>query len=187
MLDFISKNSMSSFPRIILCFIFSVFAGGCADISTQFKQASEPPENAPRARLRVLANSLVKAVPGKDCIDWSAPGAGTVFGGIVGSSGYRGKSIDMPFKPQVNNSDFGEMYIAAGKPITLAFLTTPEGITSAGRVYRCSVAGAFVPEKDKDYEAELRLIPSSNQCVFNLSQLGETRPPIQVVSVSACK
>jgi hypothetical protein len=172
---------MSGFRYIIFSLTFSVFAAGCADMSTQFKQVAEPQEGMPRARLRIFSNSLVKAVPEKDCIDWSAPGAGTVFGGIVGSSGYRGKSIGMPFKPQADTSDFGEMYIAAGKPITLVFLTTPENR------YRCSVAGTFVPEKDKDYEAKLWLTPSESQCVFRLSQLGETPVPIKVISASACK
>ncbi|HXU93353.1 MAG TPA: hypothetical protein VFP33_06825 [Gallionella sp.] len=171
---------MSSFRNIFFFVTFSVFVAGCADISTQFKQVSEPQEGVPRARLRILANSLVKAVPEKDCIDWSAPGAGTIFGGIVGSSGYRGRSIGMPFKP-ANTSDFGEMYIAAGKPITLVFLTTPENR------YSCSVAGTFVPEKDKDYGAELWLNPSERQCVFRLSQLGETPLPVKVISASACK
>jgi hypothetical protein len=172
---------MRCFRNAIISVSFGVLFSGCGHLSTQFKPMSEPQEGVPRARLRVLANALVKAVPERDCIDWRTPGAGTVFGGIVGSSGYRGKSLDMPFKPRASASDYGEMYIAAGKPITLVFLTTPESN------YRCSVAGTFVPEKDKDYEARLWLNSSVGQCVIDIGQLGETPLPINVKAASTCR
>ncbi|MFN3296943.1 hypothetical protein [Caldimonas sp.] len=157
---------------------------GCGSISTQFKTASEPAETEARARLRVKANSLVKAVPGKSCIDWSAPGAGTVFGGMFGSSGYRGRSLDMPGTTS-DRTSFGEMYVAAGQPITLAFLTTPEGIGCGwGRACHCSVAGSFVPEPGKDYEAVLRLFPS--QCTLDVRELGEDARPVVLNPATPC-
>ena len=165
--------------HLFFCISVVLFAllGGCGSLSTQFKAASEPPETEARARLRVIANSLVKAIPGKNCIDWNAPGAGTVFGGIFGSSGFRGRSINMP-SPAADKRGFGEMYVAADQPITLVFLTTPESR------YHCSVAGSFVPQKNRDYEAELMLTPS--ECFFKLREIGEKVEPVAISKAVSC-
>lgn len=125
---------------------------GCGALPMQFKAAEEPTDGD-RARLRVIADGFVRAVPGKRCIDWSAPGAGTVFGGIVGSSGYRGRSLGMPAGRQLSNDSKAEMYVAANRPITLVYMLGPENR------YRCSVAFSFVPEKAQDYEASIQVDP----------------------------
>jgi hypothetical protein len=186
--DSTGDHFMSRFITFGLRFALVASVAGCASLSTQFKQASEPSETEARARLRIISNSLVKAVPGKSCIDWDTPGAGTVFGGIFGSSGFRGRLLNIPHlgagKPE---SESGEMYVAAEKPLTLVFLTTPEGISSGGRTYHCSVAGAFIPQRNKDYEAELRLEPSSKQCIFKLSELAQAHIPIVVTPATWCK
>jgi len=173
--------------KIYFLLFFVAVLGGCGSLETQFKQASEPMEDQPRARLRIIANSLVKAVPGKSCIDWSSPGAGTVFGGGFGSSGYKGRTLNMPYPPNVKKSEMGELYVSADKPLTLAFLTTPEGISSGGRTYHCQVSGTFIPGKDKDYEASLILDPAKSQCFFGLTELGENRSPVPITSASLCK
>ena len=154
---------------------------GCGALTAQFKQAEEAKENQPRAKLRIIANSFVKAIPNKDCIDWEAPGSGTVFGGIVGSSGYRGRSLDMPLPPSsVNPAGMGEMYVAANKPITLVFETGPDSS------YFCSVSGSFTPEKEKNYEATLVLDIPKNKCFFRLNELQETRIPIKISEAKSC-
>jgi hypothetical protein len=180
----IRKVPMTGFKKSCSVFLFSIFLAGCASVATQFKQASEPAEDESRARLRIIANSLVKAVPNKGCIDWNTQGAGTVFGGIFGSSGYRGRTLNMPLQFDVKNS--GEMYVAAGKPFTLVFMTGPEGISYKGRTYQCSVSGSFIPQENKDYEARLMFEASIKQCVFSLTEIGEKIMPVKIAEASRC-
>lgn len=154
---------------------------GCAEIGSQFSLAAEPATD-PRARLRIVANSWVKAIPNRDCIDWESPGAGTAFGGIAGSSGYRGRSLDMPDGAHLDRNYVGEMYVAADKPITLVFST---GIESR---YRCMISATFVPEARKDYEAVLALAPAELQCRITVTSIvGNAREFIPLTSPRRCK
>ena len=163
------------FSCLSLLFVLS----GCAGITTQFVSLQEP-QSGDRARLRVIANHLVKAVPGKDCIDWSAPGAGTVFGGIVGSKGFRGRSLDMPAGlNQADRNSTAEMYVAANQPFTLVLLTTLEAPV------QCSVAVSFTPEADRDYEAVARLTRAV--CSISVTQIGEGSAPVSVEKADRCK
>ncbi|NUU00760.1 hypothetical protein [Herbaspirillum robiniae] len=165
--------------------VIALLLSGCADLGTQFKAADEPKDGA-RARLRVVANMLVKAVPEKACIDWSAPGAGTVFGGIFGSSGYRGRSLNMPGAPRDGKSA-GELYVTADKPFTLVLLTTPEGVAYNGRLYQCSVSGSFVPEENKDYEASIFIEPAQKSCSIKVVELGSPSVPVPVKNAERCQ
>ncbi|MBV8250347.1 MAG: hypothetical protein JO200_18100 [Comamonas sp.] len=133
--------------RLATAFMTVISIAGCGSIGTQFTTLAEP-DSGDRARVRVVqaASAFVRAVPGKSCLDWSTPGAGTVIGGMVGASGYKGRKLDMPGTDLSKQFTSAEMYVAANKPITFAMLTGPESSLS------CSVAAAFVPEKDKDYE-----------------------------------
>lgn len=62
---------------VAIVLIMSLLSG-CASITTQFIQMAEPADGA-RARVRVVANMLVKGVPESSCLDWSKPGAGTIL------------------------------------------------------------------------------------------------------------
>ncbi|MCL2076569.1 MAG: hypothetical protein FWH15_09090 [Betaproteobacteria bacterium] len=179
--------------------ILMVLLAGCASIGTQFK-AFEEATDGDRARVRVIGNALVKAVPNKSCADWSAPGAGTVLGGIVGSSGFSGRSLGMPPShnmPKVDKTEFSswfyvavgetvehvslslhatkvnlaEFYVEAGKPVTLTLMTTPESNR------QCNLSLTFVPDKDKDYEATMLVdygsMFSSARCVAHVIDLGD--------------
>ncbi len=121
---------------------------GCSSISTQFKKMVEP-NSGDRARIRVTANMLVKGVPNSTCTDWDKAGAGTIFGGILGSSGYKGRQLGMPNPENVAKNISGEFYVTANQPITISLHNTPESSM------RCSVAGTFVPKSNKDYQVDL--------------------------------
>jgi hypothetical protein len=86
----------------------------------------------------------------------------------------------MPIKPKEVASDFRELYVAAGKPITLEFSSGDGGPSM------CIVNGSFVPESGKDYEANMLISPSERKCFFRLSQLGEPPLPIKVKPASWC-
>jgi hypothetical protein len=161
----------------LLC---SAIVFGCSSLSTQFKTADEPSDGS-RARVRVVANTLVKAVPGKDCIDWEAPGAGTVFGGIVGSKGYRGRSLDIPPSTIPPGADTAEMYIAADRPFTLALLTPPDS-----RV-QCSIAVWFTPEANGDYQATLLADARTKKCSARVDSLSKPGTFIKAGQAAACQ
>lgn len=175
------RNLSRSFLLMAATFVAALFLSGCADLSTQFTKMAEA-QGGERARLRVVANQLVKGIPGKDCVDWSSPGAGTIFGGIVGSSGYRSRSLNMPQgQYRMDSSNFGEMYLEAGKPFTLVLITTPESRVS------CSIAGTFIPEANKDYEAGVHVDVRNRRCSMHLYELGEPNKEIAIQEAKRCK
>lgn len=69
---------------------------GCTYLSavgTQFKKMEEP-QDGERARIRVVGNYVaMRGTPGSSCMDYRKKGAGTVIGGFIGSTGYRGRSL----------------------------------------------------------------------------------------------
>jgi len=148
-----------------------------------------------RARVRVMANNFVTAIPNSSCIDLSIPESGTIFGGIVGSSGYRGRSLDMP--PGMSNAytdGQGEFYVAANEPLTLNFFPTPE-VRNA-----CNIALSFVPEKDQDYEAVLFLrrealgpVPflsfpgGGTMCYASVISLTQPDKPVAFTRATGCR
>lgn len=139
---------------------------GCSSIGAQFTVAAEP-ESGDRARIRVVnaAQAFIRAVPERSCLDWAAPGAGTVIGGMMGSSGYKNRSLQMPATENSQAFVTAEMYAAANKPFSVALLTGPDSRVS------CSVATTFVPEKDKDYEVFFGM--DHKVCVVNVRSLTE--------------
>ncbi len=140
-------------PQIICLGVCSVLAA-CASVGIQFSKMTEP-DSGERARVRVVADMLVKGVPNASCTDWSKAGAGTIFGGILGSSGYRGRSLGMPNPQGVSGNNSGEFYVRANEPFAVALMNTPDSR------YLCSVSATFVPQKNTDYQISTRTVEKS--------------------------
>ncbi|MDR0736507.1 MAG: hypothetical protein LBF51_06715 [Zoogloeaceae bacterium] len=105
----------------------------------------EAENTASNARLRVVSNEgVVRAIPKKACLDDSAPDTGVILGG---KGDLRGQSRNMPNPERIGDHPFAELYVAAGKPLVLNFQVGPESRA------RCALAGTFVPQAGKDYEA----------------------------------
>ncbi|MBH5329730.1 hypothetical protein H9Q10_08620 [Eikenella sp. S3360] len=159
--------------------------GACSSVGTQFAKMSEP-ESGERARVRVVANMLVKGVPESDCLDWRKPGAGTIFGGMVGSSGYRGRSLNMPDPHNVSGSRrSAEFYVRAGKPLTLQLLNTPDSWQT------CSLAISFVPQAGHNYEVamitgQVDYQPDLGYCAARVFDLNSGRQ-IQAEETTSCR
>ncbi|WP_247394671.1 hypothetical protein [Ralstonia pseudosolanacearum] len=135
----------------LCCAVALTGCGAVGIAKTQFRAVDEPTDGE-RARVRVIANSPVKAMPNRDCIDWDAPGAGIAAAmGPLGSSGYLGRLIGMPDGEQYRRGSTAEFYVAAGQPYTLVLITGPESST------QCSAGVSFVPNANTDYEATLLL------------------------------
>lgn len=156
----------------------------CAGVGTQFSKMSEPVDGE-RARLRVAANMLVKGIPNSDCIHWGKEGAGTIFGGLLGSSGYRGRSLDMPNPHFVPKSASGEFYVQANQPIVISLVNTPES------AMRCGVHITFVPEANKDYELTMltgRKDMKTSVCSAELFDISEDAPvPVKLTEAQTCR
>ncbi len=157
--------------------------GACSSVGSQFAKMSEP-ESGERARVRVVSNMLVKGVPESDCLDWRKPGAGTVFGGMVGSSGYRGRSLNMPDPNNVSGKrSSAEFYVRAGKPITLQLLNTPDSYQT------CSLAISFVPKAGGSYEVAMGTGPVNQYlgyCAASVLDLNSGRS-IQAQETTSCR
>lgn len=164
--------------------LLSTLLIGCAGIGTQFTKMSEP-QSGERARIRVAANMLVKGIPNSACIDWSKKGAGTIFGGIVGSSGYRGRSLGIPNPEGLSPRNSGEFYAVANQPITLVLLNTPDSRM------RCSISGSFTPVAGKDYQVDLATSEVSmvkSRCEMRIREVTPTGSvPISIKQVSDCQ
>lgn len=164
--------------------LLSTLLIGCAGIGTQFTKMSEP-QSGERAQIRVVANMLVKGIPNSACIDWSKEGAGTIFGGIVGSSGYRGRSLGMPNPEGLSSRNSGEFYAVANQPITITLLNTPESRM------RCSVSGSFIPVSGKDYQVDLATSEVSDmksRCAMRVREVTSSGLiPVAIKKASDCQ
>ncbi|VVE07396.1 hypothetical protein PTE30175_02384 [Pandoraea terrae] len=169
---------LSRFIRELALTVLALALSGCSGISTQFRPAAEALDGD-RARLRVIGNGLVKAIPGKSCIDWSSPGAGTVLGRLVASNGFRGRQIGMPSSRYADPADSAELYVAANQPITLMILTDP------AHFYSCGVAVTFIPKKGHDYEALLEL--NSSFCSAKVVSLTEPHSAVNAAKAERCE
>ena len=174
------RNKTWTGGTTVLAFLLLSSLSGCGGMPIQFTKAAEA-QDGPRARLRVLeASAFIDGIPGKSCVDWDTPGAGTVVGGLFGSRGYRGRSLGIPGGPADKDAAAG-LAVAANVPYTLVLSTGPESSVS------CRVAGSFVPEADKDYEARMRLDLRNKVCSMQVVELGALPRPVPVQRAERCK
>lgn len=170
--------------------ILSIGLTACAAVGTQFAKMEEA-QSGERARVRVAANMLVKAVPESSCLDWSKPGAGTIFGGIVGSSGYRNRTIGMPNPNGLKGRNSGEFYVSGGKPFAFQLTNTPESRM------RCGIDATFVPQAGHDYEITVTteilqssglFAPKRSLCAARVTDItnGQNQP-VEIRRADSCK
>lgn len=136
-----------------LCLLATALTG-CGNIAAvkSFNTPYASPTSGDTARLRVVANGMVRAVPGKDCVDWYSPGAGVIAVPQNGFADRNGEMLGMPAGVAVNGGDaVSEVLVPAGKPFTLHFLDGGRS-ASYGSVQNCLGMFSFVPDKGADYE-----------------------------------
>lgn len=128
---------------------------------------------------------LVKGIPNSTCIDWNKAGAGTIFGGILGSSGYRGRSLGMHNPENLSARNSGEFYAVANQPITLALLDTPDSRLN------CSISASFTPVVGKDYQVSLKTGQVSDiksRCEIHIREITTAGfVPIPIQKAVACQ
>ena len=157
----------------VLAGLLAVALAGCGNIAAvkSFNTPYGSPTAGDTARLRVIANGMVRAVPEKDCVDWYSPGAGVIAVPKKGFADRNGETLGMPAGAAVGRGDaVSEVLVPAGKPFTLHFLDGGSS-TAYGTVENCLGMFWFVPEKGADYELVLR---GYSACGGTLKRLGST-------------
>ena len=139
--------------------------GGCGQVANirSLSTGYVPPQNGETARVRIVTDGLVRAVPGRDCLDWNVPGAGVVASAKAGFPDHNGESLGMP-GPIYSSAGAvtSELVVPAGKPIAFHYL---------GRLQyaqQCAKTMTFVPKPGRDYMVQASM---SADCSFLLDEL----------------
>lgn len=145
---------------------------GCGNIAAvkSFNTQYASPSSGDTARLRVIANGMVRAVPNKDCVDWYSPGAGVIVTPQKGFADRNNEVLGMP----AGGAQFGavsEVLIPAGKPFTLTFLDGGSGSYNYRR--NCVAMLHFTPKKGGDYEFTAK---GYSACGVDLQRLDGEKP-----------
>lgn len=165
--------------------LLGIALGGCLTTTSLISSPSVTPvleakKTASNARLRVVSSEgVVRAIPQKACLDDSAPDTGVILGG---KGDLRGQSRNMPNPERIGDNPFAELYIAAGKPFVLNFQVGPESRA------RCALAGSFVPQAGKDYEAYATV--NDGKCVLTVRLRNLANglwKPERLVGAQSCK
>lgn len=142
-----------------------VLLGGCgtfsnvASFSTPYK--SEVADEG--ARVRVVSDGMVRAVPGRDCLDWRSPGAGVMVSAEKGFAERNGESVGMPVGDRLPSGFVSsEFTLAVGKPVAFHYI----GPSQLGR--QCFGSMTFVPKAGTDYQLSAS---SLHGCVVELAQV----------------
>jgi len=164
--------------RGLTALAMAVLLSGCSPMLVQLRAFDEPPASVERARLRVVANGWVRAVPNARCLAPLPEESGTVLGlpRALGSSGFRGRSLRLPgpaSQRYAESVEFAEFYVAAGEPIILHMRADATRLTRA-----CALAVSFVPEAGQDYEVQM--LARLGTCEAQVKSL--TYPGLSVVS-----
>ena len=155
---------------LALCAAAALLAG-CGNIAAvkSFNTPYGSPSTGDTARLRVVADGMVRAVPGLDCVDWYSPGAGVIVVPKQGFADRNDEKLGMPTGAPVPQGDaVSEVLVPAGKPFTLHFLDGGRS-SSYNTVQNCLGMFNFVPEKGVDYELRVK---GYGACSVKLERLG---------------
>lgn len=169
-------------PLAPLCLVAALLTG-CGNIAAvkSFNTPFASPSSGDTARLRVMANGMVRAVPEKDCVDWYSPGAGVIVSPKKGFADRNNENLGMPAGAEA----FGvvsEVLIPAGKPFTLSFLDGGSG--GYGYTRNCVGMFHFVPQKGGDYELVAK---GYSACGVELKRLDGAAPaPVKPTKAEYC-
>ena len=138
---------------------------GCGQVANVHSLSTGyiPPQSGETARIRLLTDGLVRAVPGRDCLDWKVPGAGVMASARSGFPDHNGENLGIagPIY-SLAGSVSSELVVPANKPIALHYL---------GRLQyprQCARTMTFVPRPGVDYRVQASM---SADCSFLLDQL----------------
>lgn len=139
--------------------------GGCGQVANirSLSTGYVPPQGGETARIRLLTDGLVRAVPGRDCLDWNVPGAGVMASAKPGFPDHNGENLGIP-GPIFSwaGAVSSELVVPANKPIAFHYL----GRLQYAR--QCAKTMTFVPRPGADYMVQATM---SADCSFQLDEL----------------
>jgi hypothetical protein len=159
--------------------VVALMLSGCGNIQTviSFSTPYQQPISGERARLRVVSfGGMVRAVPNSSCIDWRLPDAGVMVSSMKGFANINGKTLGMPpgqfpgAATVMGTVAISELYIPAGKPITLHYLSGGE--LRGQNNYQCFISKSFIPVAGKDYESTY--LQQGSLCRFGIVQIANS-------------
>jgi len=145
--------------------LFLVLLSGCGQVYNvrSLNTAYTAPPSAETARLRIISDGMVRAVPGRDCLDWNVPGAGVMVSAKSGFADRNGASLGMPGPIYTwDGAVSSEQVIPANTPIAFHYI----GLPQAGR--QCFNTMTFIPKPGMDYMVRASM---SGSCSFELAEL----------------
>ncbi|WP_171962504.1 hypothetical protein [Bordetella trematum] len=155
------------------CLVALAACGTAAKLKS-FSSLYAEPADGPVAQLRIYANGMVRAVPGKACIDWNSPGAGIMIAPRAGFVNHNGRDLDLPknlhvYKPvsTLGKLITTELRASAEQPISFSF--DSEGYRSGNHRRSCNITFSFVPKPDANYQ--VLLADTGKECRIEVSEL----------------
>ncbi|MEE8876705.1 hypothetical protein [Pseudomonas helleri] len=154
---------MRLLPVILAVLLLSL--GGCGQVANvrSLSTGYVPPQGGETARIRLLTDGLVRAVPERDCLDWNVPGAGVMASTKPGFPDHNGENLGIP-GPIFSwaGAVSSELVVPANKPIAFHYL----GRLQYSR--QCAKTMTFVPRPGVDYMVQATM---SADCSFQLDEL----------------
>lgn len=154
---------MRLLPVILAVLLLSL--GGCGQVANvrSLSTGYVPPQGGETARIRLLTDGLVRAVPERDCLDWNVPGAGVMASAKPGFPDHNGENLGIP-GPIFSwaGAVSSELVVPANKPIAFHYL----GRLQYSR--QCAKTMTFVPRPGVDYMVQATM---SADCSFQLDEL----------------
>ena len=154
--------------RHALNFTLLTLLTGCGALSDvrSFSTPYSTPDGGETARLRVISDGMVRAVPKSDCVDFRLPGAGVMVAFRDGYANRNGERLGMPDDDKHSSSTvMTELLVPAGQPIAFHYIGA-----------QCYNMFRFVPKAVADYQLEAA---GRYKCTVTLKQLSvkTTEPP----------
>lgn len=167
------------FLQASAAFVGAVLLAGCGNIQTvkSFSTPYKEPDGGERARIRVVSDGMVRAVPHSACVDWRLPNAGVMVSSLEGFADQNKRSLDMPKAslpalPKAIPTVAAEFYVPANQPLTLVYLNN--GRVAGGKRYQCSVNKTVRLQANTDYEA--RFISTMDACLSTVARVTPEAP-----------
>lgn len=158
----------------IALIVFTLTACGAIQSARSFSTQYQQPTDGERARVRVISDGMVRAVPNSDCVDWRLPGAGVMVTAKKGFAQVNNQKLDMPIgataadKPTEKELAVSELYVPAGKPIVLHYLSQYY-LSQSRHGYQCFLGRSFIPAAGASYEAAF--LQEVSLCLIRVDRL----------------
>lgn len=146
LINFCSCDTPARVLQYALTLSVLALLGGCGAL-TDVRSFSTPystPDSGATARLRVVSDGMVRAVPRSDCLDFRLPGAGVMVAYRDGYANRNAESLGIPPLDEPPPSTVGtELLVSAGQPIAFHYIGA-----------RCYNMFSFVPKAGADYQLD---------------------------------